>query len=228
MPRKVKESAQQLQRRTVEIVARLRKKIPSPRTALNFSDPLELLVATILSAQATDVRTNEITAHLFRKYRTAADYANADAATLQEEIKASGFFRQKTKALMGVGRMLVEKFGGKVPETMEGLLELPGVARKTANVVLGSAMGKACGVVVDRHVARVATRLELTAKADPAKIEQDLMAIVPRDQWIDFGHLLVLHGRSICVARTPKCEQCVLNDICPSAFSFPSQKKKAR
>jgi endonuclease-3 len=220
MAKKVAESLQQLTSRTRKIIAKLRKKYPNPRTALIFSNPLELLVATILSAQATDAGINRLTPALFAKYKTAADYANADPAGLEIVIRASGFFRQKTKTLIACGKVLVEQFGGKVPDNMQDLLQLPGVARKTANVVLGNAFNKAEGIAVDRHVVRVGGRLGLTANVNPVKIEQDLMAIVPRKTWIELPHLLILHGRQICLARKPKCEICPVNDLCPSAFTF--------
>jgi endonuclease-3 len=213
-----KETPARLHARAARIVAKLRKTYPHARSALNFSNPLELLVATILSAQATDAGVNRITPALFKKYKTAADYASADVQTLQQEIKACGFFRQKTKSIMGAGRMLVEKFGGLVPDTMDELLELPGVARKTANVVLSNAFGKAVGLAVDRHVARVSGRLRLTRNTDPVKIEQDLLAVIPRKHWINFGHALILHGRQVCTARKPKCEICPVNELCPSSF----------
>lgn len=217
---KANETQQQRRQRVEKLIARFDKAYPNATTALNFSNPLELLVATILSAQSTDVRINQVTASLFQKYKTAADYASADVATLEQEILASGFYHQKAKALIGVGRMLQENFGGRVPDTMEDLVSLPGVARKTANVVLGNAFGKSEGIVVDRHVSRVSARLLLTEAVDPIKIEQDLMIIVPNKYWIVFPHMLILHGRAICVARKPKCAACVVNDLCPSAFSF--------
>ena len=212
------ETKPQLQARTKRLIARLRRAYPNARTALLFSNPLELLVAAILSAQTTDAGINRLTPALFKKYKAARDYASADPSELQEIVKASGFFRQKSKTLIACGKALVEKFDGKVPDSMEGLLELPGVARKTANVVLGDAFGKAEGIAVDRHVVRVAGRLGLTANTDPVKIEQDLMAVVPRADWIALSHLLILHGRKVCVARKPKCEICPVNDLCPSAF----------
>jgi endonuclease-3 len=212
------ETPADLQARVAKITAKLRKRYPDARTALDFSTPLEMLVATILSAQTTDAGVNRLTPALFKKYKTAADYAGAEPAELEAMIHASGFFRQKAKSLMGVGKMLLEKFGGRVPETMAELMELPGVARKTANVVMGSAFGQAEGIAVDRHVARVAGRLGLTKNADPIKIEQDLMAVVPQKNWIEFSHLLILHGRQICKAPKPKCEGCPVNDLCPSAF----------
>ena len=218
MAKPKKETPAELQARAAKITARLRKQYPDARTALDFSTPLEMLVATILSAQTTDVGVNRLTPALFKKYKTAADYAAAKPAELEAMIRASGFFRQKAKSLMGVGKMLVEKFGGRVPETMAELMELPGVARKTANVVMGSAFGKAEGIAVDRHVARVAGRLSLTKNTDPAKIEQDLMAVVPQKAWIEFSHVLILHGRQICKAPKPKCDVCPVSDLCPSAF----------
>jgi endonuclease-3 len=220
MPKSKTETPVELQARVAKIAAKLRKQYPGARTALDFSTPLEMLVATILSAQTTDAGVNRLTPALFKKYKTAADYASAKLAELEAMIRASGFFRQKAKNLMGVGRMLVEKFGGRVPETMADLMQLPGVARKTANVVMGSAFGQAEGIAVDRHVARVAGRLGLTKNADPIKIEQDLMAAVPQKAWIEFSHLLILHGRQICKAPKPKCEACPVNDLCPSAFTF--------
>jgi endonuclease-3 len=210
----------ELQARVAKITAKFRKQHPDARTALDFSTPLEMLVATILSAQTTDAGVNRLTPALFKKYKTAADYASAEPAELEAMIRASGFFRQKAKSLMGVGKMLVQKFGGRVPETMAELMQLPGVARKTANVVMGSAFGQAEGIAVDRHVARVAGRLGLTKNADPIKIEQDLMAAVPQKNWIEFSHLLILHGRQICKAPKPKCDVCPVNDLCPSAFKL--------
>ncbi|MCL2701128.1 MAG: endonuclease III [Phycisphaerae bacterium] len=203
--------------RAVEIGERLRKKYPAPRTALNWSTPLELLVATILSAQTTDAGVNRVTERLFKKYRTAADYAAATQAELEHDLLATGFYRQKAKNVIGTGRLLVERFGGRVPDSMDALLELPGVARKTANVVLGNAFGRAEGIAVDRHVIRVAGRLGLTDHTDPADIERDLMKLIPQPDWTDFSHRLIFHGREICHARKPECPVCPLNDICPSA-----------
>jgi endonuclease-3 len=204
--------------RAGEIIRRLLKKYPDPRTALTYSNPLEMLVATILSAQTTDVGVNRVTPALFAKYKSAADYAAADTAQMEAIVKPTGFYHNKTKSLQAMGKALVERFGGQVPGNMDGLLSLPGVARKTANVVLGNAFHRAVGVVVDRHVARIADRLGLTANVDPVKIEQDLMKAVPQKHWIDFSHLLINHGRETCTARKPNCPGCVLNDICPSAF----------
>jgi endonuclease-3 len=199
------------------IIARLERRYPEARCALEHEDPLQLLVATILSAQCTDARVNQVTRSLFQKYRTAEDYANADPAVFEQEIKSTGFFRNKTKAILAMAQALVERHGGRVPESMEELTRLPGVGRKTANVVLGTAFGINEGVVVDTHVRRIAGRLALTAHTDPEKIEQDLMRLVPREKWSDFGHLLIHHGRQTCTARKPKCEICPVNDLCPSA-----------
>jgi endonuclease-3 len=174
-------------------------------------------VATILSAQCTDERVNVVTRDLFRKYRTAEDYANANPTEFEGEIKSTGFFRNKTKSILGMAQALVAQHGGTVPNAMGQLTELPGVGRKTANVVLGTAFGINAGVVVDTHVTRIANRLKLTKQSDPVKIERDLMQIVPQTDWTDFSHLLIHHGRQICVARKPKCEVCPVNDLCPSA-----------
>ncbi|HVS04259.1 MAG TPA: endonuclease III [Thermoanaerobaculia bacterium] len=200
---------------TRALVAALHELHPDAGVELRFEDPLQLLVATILSAQSTDQRVNQVTAELFRRYRTARDYAAADPARFEQEIHATGFFRQKTKSALGAARRLVEAYGGAVPDRMEELITLPGVARKTANVVLGSAFGKAEGVVVDTHVRRVAYRLGLTLEQDPAKIERDLMAALPRDEWIFAGHALIWHGRRVCVARKPRCSRCALARWCP-------------
>jgi endonuclease III len=194
----------------------LRRTYPDAHCALRHDDALQLLVATILSAQCTDVRVNLVTPPLFAKYKSAADFAGADPGTFQSEIRSTGFFRSKAQRIRDAARLLVEKHGGKVPDTMEELLELPGVARKTANVVLGSWFRKATGVVVDTHVDRVSRRLKLTKEKTPEKIERDLMRLVPKEEWIDFSHRLIWHGRQICVARKPRCEICPLGDWCPS------------
>src|SRR5687767_4342166 len=203
--------------RAAEIVRRLQRMYPRAKCTLDFVNPLELLVATILSAQSTDVRVNIVTKDLFRKYRTALDYARARPPVLEKDIHATGFFRSKTKSLIGMGKALAEKHAGEVPQTMEELVELPGVGRKTANVVLGNAFGKGVGIVVDTHVTRVAGRLGLTRNADPVKIEADLVRVVPQKEWVKFSHRLIQHGREICVARKPKCSECLLNELCPSA-----------
>lgn len=213
-----KSSKLDLTQRAAEIAKRLAKVFPDARTALDFRNPLELLVATILSAQCTDARVNLVTADLFKKYKKATDYASADGAAFEQEIRSTGFYHNKTRSIIGMAQRLVEHFGGRVPDTMADLLTLPGVARKTANVVLGSAFGKNEGVAVDTHVIRVAGRLGLTKQTDPVKIEQDLMALLPQKDWTRFSHLLIWHGRQTCAARKPKCAECALNDICPSAF----------
>lgn len=203
--------------RLPRILRELRKAYPEAHCALVHSNALELLVATILSAQCTDDRVNIVTRGLFRKYRTAADYARADPRDFEREIRSSGFFRNKTRSILGAARLLVQKHGGRVPDTMEELLELPGVARKTANVVLGTWFKEAAGVVVDTHVHRLSRRLKLTRQDDPRKIEQDLMGLLPRREWIDFSHRLIGHGRKVCAARNPRCGECTLASCCPSA-----------
>ncbi len=198
-----------------EIIKRLSKVYPHPKTALNFSTPLELLMATILSAQATDKVVNTVTPELFKRYKTAKDYANASVEEIDGMIKKVNFHNNKAKSVKAAAQMIVEKHVGKVPETMEELDALPGVARKTANVVLGGAFKKSEGIVVDTHVMRLSTKLGLTTEKDPVKIEQDLMKIVPKEHWIDFPHLLILFGREYCPARPHKCEACPLGDLCP-------------
>ena len=206
--------------RVAKIIALLEKEHPDAKIALNHSNPLELLVATILSAQCTDERVNVVTRSLFKKYRRAGNYAKADLKELEREIRPTGFYRNKAKNIRACGKMLVEEFGSQVPKTMEEILELPGVARKTANVVLSNAYGIVEGIAVDTHVRGLAQRLGLTKNDDPVKIEQDLMNLVPRDKWMRFTDLLIFHGRRICIAKKPKCEECVLNKLCPSAFTF--------
>ncbi len=217
MPRESKADRKQ---RTARIIAALKKRYPDARCALDHSNPLELLVATILSAQCTDVRVNIVTKDLFARHRTADDYAAADLETFQEEIRSAGFFRNKAKSIIGSAGMIVSDFGGNVPASMEGLLSLPGVARKTANVVLGNAFGKEEGIVVDTHVTRLAGRLKLTRFPNNQgdRIERDLMELVPRGLWTLFAHLLIFHGRQICTARKPDCANCPINTLCPSAF----------
>ncbi len=210
------ESRSALERRAERIVRRLAEAYPA-RIELNFSNPLELAVATILSAQCTDARVNEVTRDLFKKYRTAADYANADPDRFEEEIRPTGFFRNKTRSIIGFAQALVERHGGRVPDSMDELVKLPGIGRKTANVILGVAFGKREGIVVDTHVKRVAGRLGLTRESDPEKIERDLMALVPRAAWTDFGLRMIQHGRYTCTARKPACDGCPLEDLCPSA-----------
>jgi len=213
----------ELHARVRKILAALRRSRPEAKIELEFSTPLELLVATILSAQCTDVRTNLVTRSLFKKYRSASDYARASLPTLEQEIRSTGFFRNKAKALVALGKKLASDFAGQVPDTMEALVALPGVARKTANVVLGGAFGKAEGIVVDTHVQRVAQRLGLTRQKQPEKIERDLMAIFPRKSWIEASTQLVLHGRYVCIARLPKCSACPLTKLCPKIGVTKSQ-----
>ena len=201
-----------------ETVSRLKSEYPGAATALDWENPLQLLIATILSAQTTDVNVNAVTPGLFAKYPTASDLADADPEELQEDIRPTGFFRNKAKSLQGMARALVEDHGGEVPRTMEGLVALPGVGRKTANVVLGNAFGIDEGIVVDTHVRRLSNRLGFTTQNDPEKIERDLMDVVPKGDWTVFSHLLILHGRAVCKSRKPACEDCALNDLCPSAF----------
>jgi len=214
---KKKESPEALKARAHKIVGRLERAYPNATCALDHHNALELLVATILSAQCTDARVNKVTPALFAKYRSAADYAAANPRVLEQEIQSTGFFRNKTKSLIGMAQALVERHGGQVPDTMEALVALPGVGRKTANVILGTWFGKNEGVVVDTHVQRIARLLKLTRHDDPVKIERDLMALVPRPQWSVFSHMLILHGRTVCIARRPRCEACVLSDLCPSS-----------
>ncbi|NLE03570.1 MAG: endonuclease III [Crenarchaeota archaeon] len=190
------------------------------KIALNFSNPLELLVATILSAQCTDQRVNIVTQALFKKYTQPEDYANADVKDLEEDIRSTGFYHNKAKNIQKACQVIIEKFGRQVPKTMEEMLELPGVARKTANVVLYGAYGLVVGIAVDTHVRRLAQRLGLSEYDDPVRIEQDLMKIVPKEKWMQMADLLVFHGRRVCMAKKPNCKECQLNKICPSAFSF--------
>jgi endonuclease III len=215
--RSVRPSRRPAAERIGEIITRLERQYPEARCSLDHADPLQLLVATILSAQCTDARVNVVTKDLFRKYRSAGDYAAANPAVFEGEIRSTGFFRNKTKSVIGMAQALVERFDGRVPDSMEALTTLPGVGRKTANVVLGNAFGKDEGIVVDTHVARIAKLLALTRQSDPVKIEQDLMQVVPRRRWTLFAHLLIHHGRQICIARRPRCEVCPLADLCPSA-----------
>ena len=200
--------------RVSEILKRLDQLYPDVTCALTHRDPWELLVATILSAQSTDVRVNMVTPELFKKYPTVQDVAKLDPQQLEPDVRSTGFFRNKSKSVVGAARKIVNDFGGKVPETMEELLTLPGVARKTANVALGTWFGKAEGVVVDTHVHRISRRLELTKNDDPKTIEQDLMQLIPRDKWTLFSHQVIWHGRRLCFARSPKCADCPLENIC--------------
>lgn len=218
MPRETKAERKS---RTRRVIAALKKQYPDARCALNYGNPLELLVATILSAQCTDRRVNIVTADLFAEYKTPADFAAAKQETLEAEIRSTGFFRNKAANIIASAGMIAEKSGGKVPDTMGELLTLPGVARKTANVVLGNAFGKNEGIVVDTHVTRLAGRLKLTDHKNNQgdRIEKDLMELVTRKQWTLFAHLLIFHGRNVCTARKPNCAECTINKLCPSAFS---------
>ena len=204
--------------RTRKIIARLKKAYPDAQCSLNHSNAFELLIATILSAQCTDERVNIVTADLFRKYRSCTDYINVAPAELERDIHSTGFFRNKTKSIQGACRKMLEEHGGQVPNDFEELLGLPGVARKTANVVMGNAFGVASGVVVDTHVARLSQLLGLTKEKQPEKIELDLMELVPKKDWIIFPHLLIYHGRRVCKARRPECEKCVIEPLCPSSL----------
>jgi endonuclease-3 len=207
-------SKQQIER-TMKILDMLQEAYPDARVALEFTSPLEMLVATVLSAQCTDKKVNEVTAALFRKYRTAADYANSTPGELEEDIHSTGFFNQKAKHLRGIGQALLKRHDGKVPSTMEELVALPGVARKTANIVLGNSFGIVEGIAVDTHVSRLSRRMRFTRHEDPAKIERVLMALWPREMWFKGSYLLIDHGRAVCKARKPGCPGCPVNDLCP-------------
>ena len=209
-----------LKKRTAEIIKRLKKAYPDAHCALNHSNPFELLIATILSAQCTDVRVNIVTADLFRKYRGPQDLLNVSQKELENDIRSTGFYRNKARNIQAACKRIVEVYGGKVPEKMEDLLTLGGVARKTANVVMGNAFGIASGVVVDTHVSRLSQRLGLTKHKDPQKIERALIELVPKKHWIMFPHWLIYHGRQVCHARKPKCPDCFLKDICPARIVF--------
>jgi endonuclease-3 len=203
------------EKRIKEIIRILHKIYPKSRTALTFRNPLQILVATILSAQCTDERVNQITPILFQKYKSAEEFARADQGELEEEIRSTGFFRNKAKNIIGASTQIVEEFSGKVPDNMADLITLPGVARKTANIVLSSGYQKSEGIAVDTHVKRLSGRLGLSREKNPDKIEQDLMHIVPREDWLDFNYMLVNYGRQVCQARKPKCSECPLNHLCP-------------
>ena len=214
-------------RRIKPIIRLLRKHYPRARTALAYANPLQILVATILAAQCTDERVNQVTPALFRKYPTAAAFAAADRAELEAEIRSTGFFRNKAKNIIGAAGKIVEEFGGQVPSNMADLITLPGVARKTANIVLSSGYGIAEGIAVDTHVKRLSGRLGLSRQSDPEKIEKDLLKLVPKKGWLDFNYMLVNHGRKICQARKPRCPECPLVKLCPSAAKlFPELKSK--
>ena len=206
--------------RILKIIKKLSKEYPRAKTALSFRTPLEMLVATILSAQCTDKMVNRVTEKLFKKYRNAANYAKANAKTFEQEIRSTGFYRNKTKSIVNMAKMLISDFNGKVPDTMENLIKLPGVARKTANVVLNNAFNKQEGIAVDTHVRRLSQRLGLSKTDDPVKIEQDLMEIVPRHYWGKITYYLVDHGRAVCKAPKPNCPDCVIAKLCPSRDQF--------
>lgn len=218
--RSSKEEAPSANDRIRTVVARLRQLYPDATCELRHENPLQLLVATILSAQSTDKMVNKVTEHLFERYRSAEDFAKADPAAFELEIRSTGFYRNKTKSVLGAARRLVETYGGQVPQTMEDMLTLPGVARKTANVVLGTAFGKPTGVVVDTHVKRLAFRIGLSKETVPERIEEDLMKLFPENEWIFMGHALVWHGRRVCHAKKPQCGQCTLADVCPKKGVF--------
>jgi endonuclease-3 len=208
------------QERVTELIARLRQAYPDAKCSLDFTTPLELLVATILAAQCTDERVNMVTKTLFKKYQSAQDYADAPPGQLEQDLKQVNFYRNKAKNIQAMATILVQRCAGQVPQTMPELVALPGVARKTANVVLGNAFGLVEGVIVDTHVGRISRRLGLTGNDDPVKIEQDLMKTLPRPDWLTFTHLLIYHGRAVCQARKPLCQQCALLDLCPTGAAI--------
>ena len=205
-----------IREKTLEIIRRLKKEYPEPKTALNFRNPFELLVATVLSAQTTDALVNKVTENLFKKYRTVKDYANAPLETLQNDVRSVNFYKTKAKNIQASAKMIAEKFNSRVPKTMDELISLPGVARKTANIILSGAYGINEGIAVHTHVRRLSFRLGLTKNEDPVKIETDLMGLTPKEEWGNLSHLLIFHGRKICQARKPLHRECVLYDICPS------------
>ena len=213
-----RESTEELKARTRDVIRRLKRAYPDAKCSLNHSNPFELLIATILSAQCTDERVNIVTADLFRKYRKPEDYLKVSPRELEKDIQSTGFFRNKTKSIQGTSKMLTEAYNGQVPQTMDELLELPGVARKTANVVLGNAFDIKAGVVVETHVGRLSHRLNLTQQKTAEKIEQDLIQIVPKKDWVIFPHLMIYHGRKICRARNPLCAECQIEKNCPSSY----------
>jgi endonuclease-3 len=224
MAKAIPKKVQARRDRVARILTILKRLYPNAKCSLDHRTPLQLLIATILSAQCTDERVNIVTRDLFKKYKDAEDLAAVSGEELEKDIQSTGFYRNKAKSLKGMGAALVERHGGKVPQTMEELTELPGVGRKTANVVLGNAFGKNVGVVVDTHVARLSQRLGLTNHGDPVKIEQDLMAVVPEKEWTDWSHLMIYHGRAICQARKPKCTECALLADCPTGQKLVTKK----
>ncbi|MFA4991232.1 MAG: endonuclease III [Candidatus Omnitrophota bacterium] len=203
---------------TRKLISLLKKDYPGAKIALRFRNPWQLLTATILSAQCTDIRVNQVTPGLFKKYKTVADFARADIKEFERDIRSTGFYKNKSRAIIGSAKKVLSDFKGRVPDTMEELLTLPGIGRKTANVILSSGFGKVEGIVVDTHVIRLSGRLGLTKNTNPEKIEEDLMKIIPKSDWSIFSHLLILHGREICNARKPLCADCSVNKLCPSAF----------
>jgi endonuclease III len=213
-----RESMDELKKRVREVIRRLKRVYPDAKCSLNHTNAFELLIATILSAQCTDERVNIVTADLFRKYRQPEDYLKVPPRELEKDIQSTGFFRNKTKSIQGTSKVLTEEFGGQVPHTMDELLELPGVARKTANVVLGNAFDIKAGVVVDTHVTRLSHRLDFSQEKTAEKIERDLIEIVPKKDWVIFPHLMIYHGRKICKARNPLCAECVVEKECPSSY----------
>jgi len=212
------ESLEEKKSRAERILRQMKKEFPQPKTALVHENPFQLLIATILSAQCTDARVNMVTKDLFKKYKTPRDFANAIVTELESDIRSTGFFRMKTKNIMGCSKALVEQHGGKVPDSMETLVQLPGVGRKTANVVLGQAFGIVSGIVVDTHVHRLAQRMGFTSEDTAEKIEVDLMKVFSKKHWIDVGSVFILHGRKTCGARKPRCLECAVNELCPSAI----------
>ncbi|MFN0108047.1 MAG: endonuclease III [Blastocatellia bacterium] len=225
----MKETKEQLKSRAQQIIRVLKKTYPEAECALNHSNPFELLVATIMSAQCTDERVNIVTSTLFRKYLSVADFAAADPAELEQDINSINFFRNKAKSIQTTAKLLLEKHNGELPQTLEELTQLAGVGRKTANVVLGTAFGIPTGVVVDTHVSRITQLLGLTKNKDAEKIEQDLNELLPKKEWIDFSHRLIWHGRRVCKARKPNCGECSLEPLCPSSLlKMATDKKKVR
>jgi endonuclease III len=226
MTRRKKVTAEEQSGRILGILSALDRTYPNAQCALKYTNPLELLIATILSAQCTDERVNIVTKDLFRKYLSPQDYVDAPRDVFENDIRSTGFYHNKAKSIQGACRMILEVFGGSVPDTIDDLLQLPGVARKTANVVLGVAFGKAEGIVVDTHVFRVSKRLDLTNSDTPEQIERDLMQLIPRNRWISFSHQMILHGRNLCKARNPLCLVCPIEKICVSKDKTTPAKKK--
>ena len=220
-----RETPEEKRKRAALVYRRLDKDHPEAKVALNFSTPLEMVVATVLSAQSTDAMVNKITPSLFAKYRTCQDYLAAPPGELERDIHSTGFFNQKAKSIRGLCRVIVEEFDGQVPDTMGGLLRLPGVGRKTANIVLGNAFGKVEGIAVDTHVHRLARRLGFSDAGDTNKVERDLMSLFPKKKWFRLTYLLIEHGRAVCQAKVPRCEECLVNDLCP-ASRVPTSKRR--